>query len=102
MEQFTCPTCSKEYKRESALLKHMDAKHPDDTENYLEVRDNDPIDQIIEEYGELSDEELEKEPTERSDENQRRIDKLKVTIKGCYDAETKHRLECELKDLEKL
>lgn len=35
------------------------------------------------------------------DEYDRRIDKLKSTIASCYDAETKHRLEKELKDLNK-
>lgn len=72
---FKCENCGKETKTKSGLTSHQ--------KKCLSV-------------------EQKPEPkvgTEIAEELNRRIAKLEMSIKQCYDAETKYRLECELKEL---
>lgn len=78
---YKCDYCDKEYKMIHHLNKHMDSCKAKTVEDEVIV------------------EETIYEPSDVSTELQRRIDKLKVTIRQSYDAEVRFRLECELKDL---
>ena len=91
MSEFKCEHCGKEYKREAALKKHIEKEHPGIEEEALEEQAAEQS--LIE--NEVS------EDTVIVSEIKRRIEKLKIRIRDCYDAETKHRLEGELKDLKK-
>lgn len=72
---FKCENCGKEVKTKSGLTSHQKKCLPEE--------------QI----------ETPKMGTEIAEELNRRIAKLEISIKQCYDAETKFRLECELKEL---
>lgn len=81
-----CEYCNKEVKSLSGLKRHLKT---------CKVKDE----QLVEEEVKVSSV-ASTELTYIQKEKLRRIDKLKVSINMCYDAETKYRLECELKDLE--
>lgn len=100
MSELKCTICGKQYKREAALKKHIEKEHPDQD-------DIDFQEEVESEVGLLEDENTheEIEPSSNEDstiisELKRLIEKLKVSINSCYDAQTKHRLEMELKDLQ--
>jgi pyrrolidone-carboxylate peptidase len=78
---YKCDYCGKEYKMIHHLNKHMDSCKAKTIEDEVIV------------------EETISKPSDVSMELQRRIEKLKVTIRQSYDAHTRYRLECELKDL---
>lgn len=81
---YNCKICGKDFKSKGGLTRHSKT-----CESKEEVETTETMPEVI------------KEPSEANIELQRRIDKLNVTISRCYDAETKYRLECELKELTK-
>lgn len=84
MNKVICDICDKVFKSKGGLTRHKKTcSKPEEVE-------------VIESMPESIE-----EPSEANIELNRRIDKLRVTISQCYDAETKYRLECELKSLTK-
>ena len=81
MKEYKC-ICGKGYKTERNYNKHTDScKVFKDSQVCNDIDDS-----------EIS-------PSGLSMELDRRINKLEISISRCYDAETKYRLECELKEL---
>lgn len=86
-----CEYCDREFKSNAGLVMHQKKCKPKD----------EPIAEEVEPIVEVTNSVV-------SDEKIRLLDKLKMTIKMCYDGATKHRLEKEyvelggdLKDLRK-
>lgn len=103
--EYKCSGCQKIVKSSSGLKRHQST-----CSEYQEALDVPEIKELIPEPtdGLEATKEVEvtndipkevKEPSDVSMEIKRRIDKLEVNIKNCYDAQTKYRLECELKEL---
>ena len=89
---FKCEYCDKEVKTEPGLKRHMNSCKLKDNQEPTS-NDNDKAIETINEDKEVV------LGSSTAQEIDRRIEKLKVTIRSCYDAETRYRLECELKDL---
>ena len=97
---FKCEYCGKKLKSKSGLTLHKKtcSERPQEEET---TKKEQSVEETIEAASEAPTEvKAVSSETVIDVERQRRIDKLKVTISSCYDAETKHRLEQELKELE--
>ena len=93
---FTCEQCGKEYKTKKGLTAHMkkcEVVIEEQLEDEAVVTMLEEVTAPIMDIKEVSTEGV------LYAERQRMIAKLEMTIKMCYDAETKHRLEMELKEL---
>lgn len=85
-----CEECGKEFKSAAGLKRHMKVHKEEKVES-------------TEEAETIATEHLEEKKVETKAEVpfhvEKRIRKLRDAIKSCLDAETKYRLECELKNL---
>ena len=79
---FKCEICQRTFKNKLGLTSHSKVCKPTEEINEVEV-----IETIAEVINEVSS------------ELQRRLDRLKYDIRNCYDAHTRHRLECEFYEL---
>ena len=93
---YKCDYCDKEVKSESGLKRHMSSCNA--KEATAEVTEPITLEDITDAV-QMANENSKHTSKSFNIELERRIEKLKVTIRSCYDAETRYRLECELKDL---